>query len=346
MVVFRGIGFKIFVAVMAVIALVVGVNMTFFRTRGLSQTTATVSSVEVEDGVDDEKEYTVMVDYTVEGNTYTALLDAANLDKYQEGQTVEVYYDPAKPEVVKTKDLGVSLYVLIVGIVLLAWVIFDTVKTRHGVKELKETTPSFGTYMPSVKGEERELYFLSDRGTAKVGHHIEDKDRKVLYEGKVTKFTLTTPTGFDFIDHVNAKTTPHLVGHEESAEYNSLLLDNYYTFTFDGENIWDHLKRNGITVKASKMDGNILWVQYRIYRDGEEIALAKSSSMYVHEEDEAGHGKLSKLVPMTGYYRVWTREQNLDLIFLTLMAFARTGARNDEGGSNAVNMLLGRGEEE
>ena len=68
--------------------------------------------------------------------------------------------------------------------------------------------------------------------------------------------------------------------------------------------------------------------------------------MYVHEEDEAGQGKLSKLIPMTGYYRVWTREQNLDLIFLTLMAFARTGARNDEGGSNAVNMLLGRGEDE
>ena len=32
---------------------------------------------------------------------------------------------------------------------------------------------------PSVQGEERELYFLSDTGTAKVGHRVEDRQRRV-----------------------------------------------------------------------------------------------------------------------------------------------------------------------
>lgn len=331
---------------MAIIALAIGVNMVFFRTAGLDRATATVSHVEVEEAADpEETEYTVMVEYSIDGNAYTAELDASDLGKYEPGQTVEVYYDAAKPEIVKTRELGFGLYVLIVGIALLAWQVFDFIRGKKQVSELKEADPDFASYMPSVKGDERELYFVSDRGTAKVGHRIEDAWGKVLFEGKVTKFTLSAPTGFDFIDHVNGQTRPHLVGHEESAEYNSLLLDNYYTFTFDGENIWDHLKRNGITVKTGKVDGNILWPQYRIFRDGEEIALVKSSSMYVHEEEAEKHGKLVNAIPAQGYYRIWTREQNLDLLFVTIMAFARTGANNDEGGSNTLNMLLGRNED-
>ena len=192
---------------------------------------------------------------------------------------------------------------------------------------------SSASYAPSVKGEPRQLYFLTDTGTAKVGHRMEDVNKKVLYEAKVTKFSLVGATGMDFIDHVKGTTTPHQVGHEIETDYHSILIDNHSGFRFDGEDIWKHLKRNGVVIQSSFMSGKPLWPQYRVLRDGEEIAVLQSSGVHVHEEDAAGDGKLAKMVPARGYFRIQTREKNLDLLFVVAMAFARTSALDGEGGS-------------
>ena len=199
---------------------------------------------------------------------------------------------------------------------------------------------SSASYAPSVKGEPRQLYFLTDTGTAKVGHRMEDVNKKVLYEAKVTKFSLVGATGMDFIDHVKGTTTPHQVGHEIETDYNSILIDNHSGFRFDGEDIWKHLKRNGVVIQSSFMSGKPRWPQYRVLRDSEEIAVLQSSGVHVHEEDAAGDGKLAKMVPARGYFRIQTREKNLDLLFVVAMAFARTSALDGEGGS--FGLLFGK----
>ena len=199
---------------------------------------------------------------------------------------------------------------------------------------------SGASYAPSVKGESRQLYFLTDTGTAKVGHRMEDVNKKVLYEAKVTKFSLVGATGMDFIDHVKGTTTPHQVGHEIETDYHSILIDNHSGFRFDGEDIWKHLRRNGVVIESSFMSGKPLWPQYRVLRDGEEIAVLQSSGVHVHEEDAAGDGKLAKMVPARGYFRIQTREKNLDLLFVVAMAFARTSALDGEGGS--FGLLFGK----
>jgi len=144
---------------------------------------------------------------------------------------------------------------------------------------------------------------------------------------------VTTPIEFDFIDHEHLRTVPHLVGQVEEASHDSLVTDDYSTFSFDGEDIWAHLKRNGIRVESSFMPGKPLFVQYRIFREGKEIALVETTGMYPHEEDAAAHGKLGSSIPARGYYHVHTREQNLDLLFTAIMAFARTSANDDSGGN-------------
>ena len=199
---------------------------------------------------------------------------------------------------------------------------------------------SSASYAPSVKGEPRQLYFLTDTGTAKVGHRMEDVNKKVLYEAKVTKFSLVGATGMDFIDHVKGTTTPHQVGHEIETDYHSILIDNHSGFKFDGEDIGKHLKRNGVVIESGFMSGKPLWPQYRVLRDGEEIALLQSSGVHVHEEDAARDGKLAKMVPARGYFRIQTREKNLDLLFVVAMAFARTSALDGEGGS--FGLLFGK----
>ena len=196
------------------------------------------------------------------------------------------------------------------------------------------------SYTPSVLGEPRQLYFLSDTGTAKVGHRIEDADRKVLYEAKVTKFSLVGATQMDFIDHVKGTTTPRQVGHVIDTDYHSVLIDNHSGFKLDGEDIWKHLKRNGIAIESSFMSGKPLWPQYRVLRDGQEIAIIQTSGARVHEEDAAKSSKLGSMIPAPGFFRIQTREKNLDLLFVVAMAFARTSALDGEGGS--FGLLFGK----
>ena len=202
------------------------------------------------------------------------------------------------------------------------------------------SSKSGSSYAPSVKGAPRQLFFLTDTGTAKAGHRLEDADRKVLYEAKVTKFSLIGATGMDFIDHEKGTTTPHQVGHEINTEYNSILIDNHSGFKLDGEDIWKHLKQNGVVIESSFMPGKPLWPQYRVLRDGEEIGLLESSGVHVHEEDAAQDGKLAKIIPARGYFRIQTQEKNLDLLFVVAMAFARTSALDGEGGS--FGLLFGK----
>ncbi len=195
-------------------------------------------------------------------------------------------------------------------------------------------------YAPSEKGEERELYFLSDLGTAKIGHQLEDASRNVLYEAKVTKFSPIAAIEMDFIDHLNNKTTPHKVGHEVEVDYGSILIDNKSTIKLDGEDIWKHLKKNGVTIDSSFTKGKILTPTYKAFRNGEELAVLQATSKYVHEEDEEAAGKVGSALPVRGFYRIFTSEKNLDLIFVIAMAFARTDSLDSHGGT--FGMLFGK----
>ena len=337
----RGPKLKIFAAILAVIALAAGVYTMFFESRGFEKTTATIIDMELDSDTGDSSDtYTPIVEYTVDGKTYTGKLNQSS-GSYKVGKTIPVLYDPNDPAVVHG-DSTIGLYFIAVGAVILAVIVVSAIKEKRALAQTKELHETFGRtgYAPSVQGEERELYFLTDLGTAKAGHRLEDSARRVLYEAKMTKFALTTPCGFDFIDHEHGTVTPHLVGHEVETDWNSLIIDNNRTFDLDGEDIWKHLKNNGVSVETSfgGGSGRLLGLNARILRDGVEIARAESTGQYPHEEDAEAHKAAAK-IPVRGFYRVWTREDNLDLLFVTLLAFARSGAADDGGGTRGA--LLG-----
>ena len=335
----RGPKLKIFAGILAAICLVAGIYITFFQSRGFIKTTGTIVALR-EDTVDDSTVYYPTVEYSVDGKTYTGELNTGS-GSYKVGKTITVLYDPSNPGVVHSGG-GIGLYFIVVSAVILAVIVVSTVKEKQSQKQAKELRETLGrtSYAPSVQGEERELYFLTDLGTAKVGHRLEDSARRVLYEAKMTKFTVTTPFGFDFIDCEHGTTTPHLVGHTEESDWNAFFIDNHYTFELDGVDVFKHLKQHGVSVDTSfgGGSGKLLGLNARIFRDGVEIARAESTSQYPHEEDAEAH-KVAAKIPVQGFYRVWTREKNLDLLFVTLLAFARSGAADDKGGSRGA--LLG-----
>ena len=161
---------------------------------------------------------------------------------------------------------------------------------------------------------------------------MEDRNRRVLYEARMTKFNPMSAFEFDFIDHEHNKTVRHLIGHTEETDWNSLILDNNYSFTFDDKDVWKQLRQLGVTIN-SRLNG--VMPSYTICLNGDEIAFAESTGQYVHEEDAEEH-KVANKVPVQGFYRVRTNEKNLDLLFVILVAMARSGATDERGGSRRM----------
>ena len=345
MVSLKGIRLRYFALAIAIIALAAGVYLTFFHSKGFEKTTAEIVSITElpKDFADEDTEYDVTVRYTVDGTEYTEKLGSYS-PSYSVGKTIHVLYNPSNPAEVHSGN-GFGIYVLIAGAVILVLTLASILIGRAKLKNLKEAEDvgKDAVYPAPVLGEERELYFLTDLGTLKVGHRIEDASRNVLFEAIMTKHSLTSPYEFDFIDRVNNVTKAHLVGHEESTDWNSLLIDNHHTFKFDGEDIWKHLKRNGIAIKSRIGSGSsALGLCLTVYRDDAELARVEGTSRHVHEEDAEAH-KVASAVPAKGFYRIWTREQNLELLFITLLAFARSEASDASGGTRKAlfNTLKG-----
>ena len=335
----RGPKLKILAAVLAVIALAAGIYLTFFRSQGFVKTTGTIVALR-EDSSDDSTAYFPTVEYTVDGKTYTGELDTGS-GSYKVGKTIPVLYDPNDPAVVHDGS-GVGIYFIAVGAVILLMIVFLTVKQKTSVNKLKERQGEI-QYLPSEKGEERELYFITDLGTPKFGHRIEDKDRRVLYEAKMTKFTLLSAYVFDFIDHEKSQTTHHLIGHTEEMDWNAILIDNHNTFTLDGMDVWKHLRSIGVTIDARFGKAEGIMPSYDIRKDGEHLAYAENTSHFVHEEDAEQH-KVASKIPNPMFFRVFTDEKNLDLLFMILVAIARSGATDERGGSRRMLLNTVKGE--
>ena len=330
----KGPGLRIFAVIIAVIALAFGIYSTFFQSAGYLKTTATIVSIEEDQESGEDDSYIVTAKYTVDGTEYTNVLDSYS-PSYKVGGTVEVRYDPSDPNKI-TSGFGIGLYSMIVGGVILLITVFLSLKQKNSVSQLKEDYGEV-TYLPSEKGEERELYFVTDLGTPKFGHRLEDAERRVLYEAKMTKFTLLSDYEFDFIDRERMQTTRHLIGHTEETDWDSILIDNNSTFKLDGMDVWKHLRSIGVTIDSRFGKAEGIMPSYDIRKDGELLAYAENTSHYVHEEDAEQHKVASKF-PNPMFFRVFTSEKNLDLLFMILVALARTGATDERGGSR--RMLL------
>lgn len=222
-----------------------------------------------------------------------------------------------------------GVVLMLIGGALLAFLVFFAVRQRSERRALNETQDE-GAYLPSERGAERVLYFFTERGTPQAGYRFEDENGDLLYEAKMLKRSAVTPCDFVFIDHLRGVTAHHLIGHREATERNALLPDSHRTFTLDGEDIWNHLSQNGVTAEAHLPQSMVTATAYDIFRDGEYIACLASTGQQL-TGDEAVRQKTASQGRVRGLYRIETTEKNLDLLFVTALAFAHSGAPDDEG---------------
>lgn len=161
--------------------------------------------------------------------------------------------------------------------------------------------------------EDKKYFFRPDKKFLKQGFYMEDENKKIIYEAKMTKWSLFGAMKFDFINHVSNKSSEHDVGKTITSEESGLFeaFSTNSRFKFDKKNIWDYLHEQGIRID-SDISNKKLGMTYNVTLKGKKMATIMTSSI----------GK--SIVTNKFCYDVITSEENLDLAFLVTFAFART----------------------
>ncbi len=335
-------GTTIFFLVIATFATLFVLYFGFIESYGYVKTTAVITelSYEEDESDDSKKKIRPKINYKVGEKEYNVFLKSVMTSPFKEkkiGSEIKIEYNPANPSEAIEDSKGFMICMLIVGLICIAIPTYSLLKNRKKRKLLVNNYPEAIFGASRKYSEERKLYFVTDLGTIKGTCHIEDADRKILYEAVSTKFSLLADSEMEFVDHILNHRTPHLVGkvvtsiHENTNRHmwgpNIDIFGNiqpdYSTFDFDGREIWGLLYENGIEIKTNLI--SLTGITYTIYRDGKEIAQAVNSSKFVHEED-AEKRKIRSKIPNSGFFRITTKEKNLDAIFLALFAISRTHA--------------------
>lgn len=311
-----------------VILIVFGIILMTMSSGNYVETTAKVTSVTevVRIDTEDQQEYKIEFQYDVDGKTYDGSFQLEK--KYQVGDEMTIYYDSANPEKVTNTKNGnlIGVIMIAVGAVAIAGGVFITIKAFRKSKALDEAIPGGKPDAAAFEGFKTaegvtEYYFKFDGHSLKPGYLIEDADRNLLFEGKMTKQALVGARTYEFHNHVTGSVAQHQVGHTVTQSFNDELFSRKSWFKFDGQNIWDLLHEKGIRL-TTDLHSKLPYLVYNVSKNGAPFAIIETSSMYVHEDEEAEH----KLVIPTGnlYYRAWTNSTDLETLFLTIFAISET----------------------
>ncbi|MBP5372632.1 MAG: DUF3592 domain-containing protein [Clostridia bacterium] len=316
-----------FLLPIALVLIVIGIVLFAFNnaTKDYVETTGTVTAVNEVAGTDDATEYEIRFSYTVEGTAYNGEITLSQ--SYTVGESITVYYDPANPsEYSNSKDTAlIAIIIIAIGVILLVASIVITVMKVKKNKELDNYVLDDALLEKyrnrALSNEEVEYYCSYDGKTFKPGYIVEDRNRRVVYEAINTKNVPALPREFEFVNHYTNTTATHKVTRPFDTSFNNEVFSTTSTIKFDGANIWEYLHKAGIRIDTD-LTSVFPKIRYIISLAGEEIARVETSSQYVHEEDE--EGKKIKMPIGRYYYRIWTKELDLELLFLTVFAISET----------------------
>ena len=164
--------------------------------------------------------------------------------------------------------------------------------------------------------EKKNYHFQPGKESLKQGYILTDDSENILYDAKKIKSSLFGPTVFEFTNHVTGISGQHDVGRtvtiDQGNDLYTVTTSSY--FKFDGQNIWDCLRGEGVHIETSMTEGR-LGLIYRVLQNDREIAVIETARM---------EGLMSFMSSGTSF-EVLAVEDDLDTVFLTAFAIARTG---------------------
>ena len=308
--------------------IVFGVILFLFKNDDYLETTGKITAVKelpIDTTAEDKhQEYDVDLTYTVDGKEYTGTF--SNLSgTYKVGDDIKVYYDGKDPSKITNSKIGIYIPIALVAAGVLA-IVFGIAKTVGEFKKSKQLD-SIGAF-PDKEFENyktapgiTEYYFRFDGQHTKPGYIIEDANRNVLFEGKMTKQALIGARTYEFRNHQNGKTESHEVGHTMTSTYNNEFFSVRSWFKFDGKNVWDVLHEQGFRM-TTDLHSKFPYMVYNVAKNGAAFARVETCGVYVHEDEEAQH----KVTVPSGsmYYRFWTGSDDFEALFLNIFAISES----------------------
>ena len=307
-----------------IILIVFAIILFSLNTGKYVETAGKITSV-TEGAYDEEQnqqQYDLTVAYTVNGKDYTGTFNGLT-GTFKTGNAIKVFYNPEDPAKITNAKMGslIPIIMIAVGVLAIVFGLMKTIKAFKKSKELDATNPTADFDGFKRGSGVTEYYFRWDGNSLKPGYLIEDADRKPLFEGKMLKNTLVGARTFEFTNHVTGEVKEHDVGHTVTQTYNNSFFGAKSWFKFDGENIWDLLHERGLRMNAS-MFSKFPNMCYDVSKDGVPFAQFESTSMYVHEDEEAEH--TIKVPVGRMYYRCWTVSNDFETLFLMMFATSET----------------------
>ena len=125
----------VFVVILGIVAVILGINALNTPIEKYSKTEAVVSDVEISYSYDEDnirtEDHTVYVDYTVDGKEYKHILYGSDTN-LNEGDTVNILYDPENPEKIATgneKTSGV-IFLIVGAVAIVGGAVFGIIKMK------------------------------------------------------------------------------------------------------------------------------------------------------------------------------------------------------------------------
>ena len=143
----------------------------------------------------------------------------------------------------------------------------------------------------------------------------------MIYEGKMTKNNPVGARLYTFRSGVTGVETEHQVGHTVTMTQDNELFSGKSSFKFDGKDVWDAIHEKGFRIRTD-LRSRFPRLTYLVAKNGAAAARIETSSIYVHEEEEAAHAAAVPAGSM--YYRVWTNSGDFDSLFLIVFAVSET----------------------
>ena len=176
---------------------------------------------------------------------------------------------------------------------------------------------NLGNERPDIENvEDLHLYFHFG-GKMNQSYFAEDKDKRVLFECKMAKFSLVNDI-FVFSDVDNNYSKEYKMGKPTNGSIDDYLTSSY--FKIDGVNCWDYLRMRGYQVNHYALEGNGRFMRYEVVNLGQVVA-----NIYPANFKNPWGDEKPKLLSMArGCYRIDISNAKLADIMMIAFIISRT----------------------
>ena len=217
--------------------------------------------------------------------------------------------------------IGLGGIVAIVGIIIIVTTIRQAKKTKPlSEEQVLENEKVLNAGKPEIANVTDTKLFFHFGGKMNQSYFVEDKNKEVLFECRLTKFNPIGASTYDFVDVKSGYTQTFkigktLTGSAGGSEYSTTTSSR---FKIDGVNCWEYLTQRGYEIKHLLQGKQIF--RYELVKLGKKVATIVPANI----KDPFNEESVNFLRMVRGCYRLEIVDGKLDDIVMAAFIITQT----------------------